>query len=152
MTDLVRNYLADAFDNFNLGLDGKMRVQILSVFDIGNGIQKTLTKYEWENEIELVKKSFDDLVTSKVDESANEQPGFGLGDIVALSRELKALLYVQSGGVELFYDFSDESEEERSTLGRGISFISLDKRKKANGVSLSLIWVVQSDKTQKSLF
>ena len=82
LTDLVRNYLADAFDNFNLGLDGKMRVQILSVFDIGNGIQKTLTKYECENEIELVKKSFDDLVTSKVDESADEQPGFGLGDIL----------------------------------------------------------------------
>lgn len=152
LPSLLKNYLKENFNIINLGRDGNMRVQILSVSDIGYGIQNTLTLNEPLSPIDTIKRSFVDLVTSKPQNPENEQPGFGLGDIVSLSRELKALIYLQSGEHELYCDFSDEPERMIPEQKRKIDLIELGLRKKKYGLSISLVWILQCDKSQPSLF
>ncbi len=129
-----------------------MKVQILTISDIGNGIQNTLSVSGKNRATEIIRAAFDDLVTSKLQTDDDERPGFGLGDIASLARNLKSLLYIQSCEYELFQDFSDEPEKMTEEQKRKVSLSDYGIRKKKYGTCFSLVWIVQSDKVQPGLF
>lgn len=151
LPELLKDYLHGNFSTLNLGRDKVMRVQVLSVMDIGHGIQNTLKLNDSQTAVEIINRSFDDLVTSKSNIPEDEQPGFGLGDLVRLSRELSALIYLQSGEYELYYDFSDEPKKMSPEQKKNIDLIEIGKRGKKYGLNISLVWIIQSDKSQPSL-
>lgn len=151
---IIQEYLEGNYDQMNLGAGSSLRAQIITIKDIGPGIHNTLSSKTEDDDISLIMNSFNDLVTSKSKEAleVDEQPGFGLGDLVFIARELRAMLHMFCGQYEFYYDFSDEPNKMTDEQRRTVDLHFIGETKKNSGVSISIAWINQKNNFQESLF
>lgn len=153
LPEVLSHYLKSNFSEFNTGSGTGLNCFVITISDIGGGIQNSLARKYKLNSEDLVNKAFEDLVTSKneLDIDPQERTGFGLGDLVSLLRELGALFHIYTGGQELYSDFSDMQEKTSEEEKRKIKLNHIGEVESKSGTSISIAWINQADKLQDSL-
>jgi len=118
---------------------------VVSVVDDGVGITESLNDLYQETGFSLLNKAFENGVSGKnysSDYISNEKPkreGYGLGDMMDAASRLKALVYVTSGNLSAYYDFSElEQDLEIKEVTFNLNFDREVSSKR--GTCVSLIW------------
>jgi hypothetical protein len=79
--------------------------------DLGRGIHGSMRdsgKWPEKSDLALISEAFKDEVTTKAGSSGRDV-GFGLGKLYASAHLLRAILFIQSGGVRVYKTFSDDA-------------------------------------------
>lgn len=133
--EVVQNYIGQRIADGEI--DDSLIINIMTVMDVGPGIQNTLSSNEKNSDIELINYAFEDGVTSKKLNS-REKAGYGLGEVITAAKKLNALFFVVSGNKSAFYDFSDEPDKQIPNQSRVlIEYLNINKD---SGTALSILW------------
>jgi hypothetical protein len=136
LPEIVMNFVTQQISEGDI--DRKGLFSVVTVVDLGVGIQNTLPKDNEDlSSFERLKKAFNDGVTRKKTND-KEKAGFGLGQMANAARRLKALLFIISADEMAFYDFSDE--DVKSIPNQELELITYGKIGSSSGLAISLIW------------
>lgn len=119
----------------------------MTVADIGVGVQGTIPNEEDDqSSIELLRLAFQNGVTSKPLNKA-EKAGYGLGDMAEAARQLRALLFIVTGNLVAYYDFTDEPEKRLPSQDLSVNELGLIS--KNTGTSMSIIWTYNPERSDQ---
>ncbi len=136
LPDFAMNYITERVEDRDVSRHRV--VNVASVVDLGVGIHTTVPSPGAKSDLDRLQYAFIDGVTRK-DKKENEKAGYGLGQLADAAKWLKAFIYIISGSMSAYYDYSDE--EEMRLPDQGLALTQLEKIEKSSGSVVSLIWV-----------